>query len=145
MSVLYTLWGCGNLRPSALSPKADRMTSETYWHNIFLIMCSLSLDDLFGLVCLRSSLVMIGDDFSLCLFCDLLLPLPVICLSSLYFAPWLSLFLFLFLSGCVFSYFSWQVNRWFWSQWCCTFSPLSLSESILGLAVYRRCSLEALC
>lgn len=54
-------------------------------------------------------------------------------------------FLFLFLSGCVFGCFSWQVNRWFWSQWRCTFSPLSPSESLflaqqfIGVALLRRC------
>lgn len=87
--------------------------------------------------------------FSLCLFCDLLLPLPIpshhMPLLSFHCSPSVSLSLFLFFSGCVFSYFSWQVNRWFWSQWRCTFSPLSPSESLflaqqfIGVALLRRC------
>lgn len=129
------------------------MTSETHcWHNTFQMMCLLSIDNLCYLLtdhCLvvpalwslyRTSLS------SLCAF--LWCPASAsLYLSLLFFhcSPSVSLCLFLFFSGCVFGYFSWQVNRWFWSQWRCTFSPLSPSESLflaqqfIGVAPLRRC------
>lgn len=156
MSVLHALWGCGNLRQEASSPDSwQNDFRNTLFHNTFQNMRLLSMDNLCHSVC--SQIIVWWCQHS-ChhtvhpsfLFLPFLwsptstsLNLPLL---SFQWSPSVSVFLFLPFSGCVFSYFSWQVNRWFWSQWRCTFSSLvSLWDSILGSTVYRRCSLEALC
>lgn len=78
-------------------------------------------------------------------FCDLQLPLLFISPSSLSIAPRLFLSLPLFLRLCIWLFFLAGEQVVLIPVTLHIFPSVSLWESILGSAVYRRCSLEALC
>lgn len=151
--VLYALCGCVNLRLEARPREPVAWLERTHWcRNTFEMMRLVELDDL----CLLSDQLLVlpalrsprctsispFGTFFLWPTASASLHLPLL---SFHRSASVSLFLFLFFSRCVFAYFSWQVNRWFWAQWRCTFSPLSPSESLflaqqfIGVALLRRC------